>query len=156
MLGFSSTEITRAFSGGARYKPTISAALGANSGSVLTHQLLCRARQMPSLRRTRQTASSDAPRCREREGPSQFDCPFGGGSSNVFKTRLRNSLPYFGGLPERGRSYKPLIPFVTKRSLHSITVFCDVPVSPATFCSCPPPSRLLIMRAQKVARHTET
>jgi hypothetical protein len=34
---FSSTLSTRAFSGGLRYKPIISAALAANCGSVLTH-----------------------------------------------------------------------------------------------------------------------
>jgi hypothetical protein len=33
MDGFSSTESTTAFSGGAIYRPTISAALAANSGS---------------------------------------------------------------------------------------------------------------------------
>src|SRR5665213_3532672 len=39
MLGFSSTLRTTAFNGGFRYSPTTSAALGANSLSVLTHQL---------------------------------------------------------------------------------------------------------------------
>src|SRR5437867_12772470 len=39
--GISSTHNTRAFSGGSRYKPTMSAAFGANSGSVRMDQL-CR------------------------------------------------------------------------------------------------------------------
>jgi hypothetical protein len=39
MLGFSSTLRTKAFGGGFKYNPTTSAALVANSGSVLTHQL---------------------------------------------------------------------------------------------------------------------
>jgi hypothetical protein len=39
MLGFSSTLRTSAFSGGLRYNPTTSAELGANSGSVLKHQV---------------------------------------------------------------------------------------------------------------------
>ena len=41
MWGFSSTESSRAFSGGFIYRPTTSAAFGPNSGSVLMHQL-CR------------------------------------------------------------------------------------------------------------------
>src|SRR5262252_4258009 len=53
MLGFSSTQITSAFSGGSRYKPTMSAALAANSLSVLTHQERCRCKQIPCRRRTR-------------------------------------------------------------------------------------------------------
>src|SRR5271165_3939462 len=38
MDGFSSIDRTMALSGGAMYRPTISAALAANSGSLLTHQ----------------------------------------------------------------------------------------------------------------------
>jgi hypothetical protein len=47
MPGFSSTDTTTAFSGGARYHLTTSAALAANSGSVLTHQVLILASWMP-------------------------------------------------------------------------------------------------------------
>src|SRR5215831_14117330 len=64
MLGFSSTQITRAFSGGFRYSPTMSAALGTNCGSVLTHPERWRCRQRPSLRSTRQTACTDPPTAR--------------------------------------------------------------------------------------------
>jgi hypothetical protein len=39
MEGFSSTEITIACSGEFKYKPTMSTAFAANSGSVHTHQL---------------------------------------------------------------------------------------------------------------------
>src|SRR6202043_3736147 len=38
MLGFSSTLSTTAFNGGVKYNPPTSAAFGANSLSVLTHQ----------------------------------------------------------------------------------------------------------------------
>src|SRR5437870_8812305 len=37
----------------------MSAALAVNSGSVLTHQLRCLAKHMPSFRSTRQTACTD-------------------------------------------------------------------------------------------------
>src|ERR1035438_4416174 len=52
--GFSSTHKTKAFSGGLKYSPTMSAAFGPNSGSVLMHQLRRRCRQMSCLRKTRQ------------------------------------------------------------------------------------------------------
>lgn len=64
--GFSSTQITSAFSGGSRYKPTMSAVLAANAGSVLTHQERWRSRQMPSQRNTRQTACTDPHGTRHR------------------------------------------------------------------------------------------
>src|SRR6058998_643122 len=123
MLGFSSTEITRAFSGGFKYKPTMSAALAVNSGSVLTHQLRCRAKHMPSFRNTRQTACTDVFKCFASAGPSHTACPFGGGSSSVDSTCLRNSSLYCGGLPDRGRSGSPAIPSASNRRRQSITVF---------------------------------
>src|SRR5439155_1593677 len=86
MLGFSSTESTNAFCGGFKYNPTISAALAANSASVLTHQLRCLAKHMPSFRSTRQTAWTDVFKCFASAGPSQTACPLGGGSSSVDST----------------------------------------------------------------------
>src|SRR5229473_266473 len=73
MLGFSSTERTNAFCGGFRYKPTMSAALAVNSGSVLTHQLRCLAKHTPSFRSTRQTACTDVFKCFARAGPTADD-----------------------------------------------------------------------------------
>lgn len=45
------------------------------------------------------------------------------GSSRVFKTLARKSSSNFGGLPERGRSYNPAIPWAEKRFRQSIIVF---------------------------------
>jgi hypothetical protein len=69
MLGFSSTEITKAFSGGLRYKPTTSAAFTANSLSVLTHHERCRCKQIPSCRSTRHTACTEPFRWAATAGP---------------------------------------------------------------------------------------
>src|SRR3546814_10469200 len=55
----SSTLSTKAFCGGFKYRPITSAALAANSGSVLTHHDRWRCNWMPSLRSARHTASSD-------------------------------------------------------------------------------------------------
>ena len=54
--GFSSTLRTTALAGGLTYRPTTSAALCANSGSLLTHQKRLRARWMPLARSARATA----------------------------------------------------------------------------------------------------
>ena len=59
MLGFSSTLITSAFSGGFKYLAIISAAFAANCWLVLTHHERWRCKQAPSLRITRQTAYTE-------------------------------------------------------------------------------------------------
>src|SRR5438093_13516264 len=110
MLGFSSTERTNAFCGGFRYKPTMSAALVVNSGSVLTHQLRCLAKHMPSFRSTRQTACTDVFKCFASAGPSHTACPFGGDSSSVDSTCLRNSSLYAAACRTAGAPALPLLP----------------------------------------------
>src|SRR5271169_2267783 len=132
MLGFSSTLSTTAFNGGFRYSPTTSAALGANSLSVLTHQLRCRCRWMPSRRRMRQTAYTLEPSLSATAGPSQCDMPGGGGCSSKVSTRFRNSAPYLVGLPERGSSRKPLNPQSENRLHHLVTVGMEILNSRAT------------------------
>src|ERR1039457_6958269 len=107
MLGFSSTLSTTAFNGGFRYNPTTSAALGANSLSVLTHQLRCLCRWMPSRRRIRQTAYTLDSSLSATAGPSQCDMPGGGGCSSRASTRFRNAASYLAGLPDRRPSRNP-------------------------------------------------
>src|SRR3546814_2810754 len=67
----SSTLSTKAFCGGFKYRPITSAALAANSGSVLTHHDRWRCNWMPSLRSARHTASSDTSR-RSEEHTSEL------------------------------------------------------------------------------------
>ena len=88
MPGFSSTESTSAFSGGSRYSPTTSAALVANSGSVLMHQLRRRRRLMPWRRRVRQTWSAlTSPRCAASSDPVQLPSQPRGAPSSAARTR---------------------------------------------------------------------
>src|SRR3546814_5979437 len=68
----SSTLSTKAFCGGFKYRPITSAALAANSGSVLTHHDRWRCNWMPSLRSARHTASSDTLSAIANEPPSQL------------------------------------------------------------------------------------
>src|SRR3546814_5148623 len=78
----SSTLSTKAFCGGFKYRPITSAALAANSGSVLTHHDRWRCNWMPSLRSARHTASSDTLSAIANEPPSQLAMPSGGGNSS--------------------------------------------------------------------------
>jgi hypothetical protein len=91
MLGFSSTLITSAFSGGFKYSAIISAAFAANCLSVLTHHERWRCKQTPSLRSTRQTACTEPLTLFATAGPSHTAWPDGGGCSKVASTRLRNA-----------------------------------------------------------------
>src|SRR5660397_281804 len=88
MWGFSSTQRTTAFSGASRYRPTTSAALRSNSGSVLTHQLRRRSSEIPWRRRMRQTCVSETSvRTWARSGPFHRAYPGGGSSSSWESTR---------------------------------------------------------------------
>src|SRR5262252_2493685 len=108
MDGFSSTDKTSAFSGGFRYSPTTSAALGPNAGSVLMHQLLRRCRQILRRRSMRQTcALLTSPNRSASSLPFHCEYPLGGASSSSFSTRLSVDSSYLAGLPERAASCSP-------------------------------------------------
>src|SRR5215218_8998672 len=78
--GFSSTQMTIAFWGGAMYSPTTSAALAANSGSLLSHQDLRPERSTFWARKKRQTYwTSTSPSAAASNGPVQRAWPLGGG-----------------------------------------------------------------------------
>src|ERR1700758_146117 len=106
MLGFSSTQTTSAFSGGFRYRPTMSAAWATNSESVLTHQERWRCKLIPSRRSTRQTACTDPPTARAKAGPSQVAWPAGGDASKTVRIRFRKASSYRRRAP--GRVAQPL------------------------------------------------
>src|SRR5260370_41209530 len=123
MLGFSSTLSTTAFTGGFRYNPTTSAALGSKL-LVRTHAPTTPPLQVDPF------AAQDAPDgvnagveyLRHRRPVPMGDIPGGGGSSSVASTRLRNAASYLTGLPGRGRSRTPLRPHRENRCRHFETV----------------------------------
>ena len=90
--GFSSTLRTTAFNGGPGIA-LLRQRLWEQTLSVLTHQLRCRCRWIPSRRRARQTAYTLDSRLSATAGPSQCDMPDGGGCSSRptrgFKTQRR-------------------------------------------------------------------
>src|SRR5262249_11205698 len=90
MWGFSSTQSTTAFCwGGFTYRPTTSAALRLNSGSVLTHQLLRRSSWMSCLRITRQIWSLlTSPKCSAKSRPFQRLVAFRHGFIERFEDSL--------------------------------------------------------------------
>jgi len=131
MAGFSSTDNTIAFFGGSKYNPTMAAAFGTNSGSVLTHQLWQRVKEISSWRRIRHTLSGDTfPNSWANRGPVHVAYPFGIGWSNVSIIRLLISWSSYRRLiPGRGTSDNPSRRFFAKRLRHFPTVVTLVPKS---------------------------
>src|SRR3972149_153820 len=107
MWGFSSTQSTTAFSGGARYSPTISAALGANSGSVLTHQERRRCRLILWAASRRHTYRGCTPRAFASSLPFQRAQPAGGGSSSLVRNCRPPLPPSAPRRPRRGAPPPP-------------------------------------------------
>jgi hypothetical protein len=126
----------------------MSAALAANSLSVLTHQERCRCKQMPSLRNTRQTACTEPFTSLATAGPSQVAWPAGAGCSKTAKTRFRNTWSYLRWAPGRGASRKPLNPWLVNRRRHLITVFGRVWHWRATSCTRLPAKHPRMIRAR--------
>ena len=91
IVGFSSTAITMALSGGFKYSQIISAAFAENSGSVLIHQERCLARQIFCLFKNRKTASGDTFSLFANDSPSHVAKPSGGVSSSSCNTDISNS-----------------------------------------------------------------
>jgi len=136
--------------GGLRYNPITSAALAANSASVLTHHERCRC--MPSLRKARHTASSETPSALANETPSQLDIPAGSGRSNCVSNRLRSCVPYLGGLPGRGASFKPSTPLAAKRRRQRPTTLRPRPSCSAIWSLRLPLKTAKTMRARSAMR----
>src|SRR5258706_16037233 len=75
---FSSTHRTRAFSGGAMYRPTTSRTLSMNCGAVDSFQVWMMGGLRPKARQMRGTADWDMPADLAIERVHQWLAPFGG------------------------------------------------------------------------------
>ena len=112
---FSSTDHTRALSGGFRYRPHTSAALAQNSGSCeVIHDSVCHGLRS-KLRQIRHTCDGEIATPCSLSRPAiasivQRVAASGGGSVTVLTNNNTSSWPYTGGRPGRSPSTRPATP----------------------------------------------
>ena len=131
----------------------MSAALRANAGSVLTHQLRRRRSWMPWRRMTSHTWSTlTSPSATASRWPVQVACPAGGGASSWARIRRSVRASYFAGAPDRGASTSPASRARANRPRHFETRAGRVANACAIACVLCPSAAARIMRARSTCR----
>src|SRR5713226_4924858 len=110
---FSSTHNTKAFSGGFKYRPTMSSSLASKLGSGLKVKVRTRWGRNPEATNISCTVLEGKPNSCARFRTLQRLCIFGCWHIR-FCTCCQTSSPCLTGRPERGASCSPFAPYLEK------------------------------------------
>lgn len=127
---FSSTHSTTAFSGGARYNPTMSVTFATSSGSVLNLKVCSRHGCTPTSRHALATVPLDVFNLAASSRDDQWVTPrlFGGVRKVAAMIASRSTVR---GRPDRASSTSPAIPDSSYLLRHNVTVGRETPTRAA-------------------------
>ena len=146
---FSSTHSTRARSGGARWRPTMSRTFSAESGSVESLKLSARCGRRPEARQARPTVAADGPEASATVRRLHCVPPSGRSASVRSGSAATRSSSVRRGAPGRGSSSSPSARSRAKRSRHLPAVCSATPRSAATAVLLSPAAARRTTRARR-------